>query len=413
MEPIKRRIKDESALLEKFGADIRYNPPDSYGKKESFFGDGKYPPDWANRRSAIWWLQENQCGRCAQPQEDGAGHVHHIKPLSTGGGNALDNLVGLCADCHAVLHPEVDDLNGNWTAAPQFPSPVAEPGVAVIRKEANTAGTDIPDGIASDLDTLAEETSPIKNAYSTQSSAVYGIDSKLSRTLAAKTNETKSGQSLLEALNDELLTRGRVPENESYATHRLTVETPLSGMLGWLSSFQPTVSVEPITSAGSGHGNVVMEERDAGNGGVEFLFSDAVEGVRVHVTDGSGKTVEKRFSFDNALSQSATIPVSPPSLSLTTAGSYARNLGRKTHLFTIIYGLLGLFLVPLAGIVLLFSVFGMLMGAAGTAGWFIIALLFGGSWWMVGELALATFIALILGSIAIAVLEQFGIDVGE
>ena len=31
-------------------------------------------------------------------------HVHHIVPLSHGGGNELDNLVTLCVDCHGDFH---------------------------------------------------------------------------------------------------------------------------------------------------------------------------------------------------------------------------------------------------------------------------------------------------------------------
>ncbi len=55
----------------------------------------------------------------------------------------------------------------------------------------------------------------------------------------------------------------------------------------------------------------------------------------------------------------------------------------------------------------------MLAGAVGLVGWTVIALFFGGSWSMVGQLAVATIFSLITSSIGIMILEYFGIDLGE
>lgn len=408
MGRIKKEIQNEAALLEKFGGDIRYNPLDSYTAAESFYGDGKYPPDWANRREVIWWLQEQQCGRCRKDLEPDTGHVHHMRPLSEGGDNALDNLVGLCEDCHALLHPEVSDLAGDWRRAPVFPVPDAVPGVAVIRRAGDSLGS--YRNLDADLTKLGEQARPIKNVYAAQSGAVYSLDSTLSRNLAAEsTDET----AFIETLNEELLARDIVPENTGYDARRLSVSTPLSGVLGWFSSYEPTVTLKPAGEAAKPHRSPVIERVQSDSAESEFLCSADVDTVQVSVIDGHGDAVERTVPFGDSRSQSLSLPVTPPPLSTSTAGSYLRNFGNKTFLFPLIYLLLWLLFVPLAGIVLFFSVIGMLMGAAGTAGWFVIALLFGGSWWQVAEIALATVLALVLGSISIVVLEQFGIDVGE
>ena len=74
----------------------QYDTQDSYGVRESFYGNGKYPPDWDARREAVWERQKYQCGRCGVYKGDAAvNEVHHVVHLSQGGANTLDNLVGI------------------------------------------------------------------------------------------------------------------------------------------------------------------------------------------------------------------------------------------------------------------------------------------------------------------------------
>ena len=416
MEQIKKEIKDESALLEKFGADERFNRPDSYPEQASFFGDGKYPPDWAQRRKAVWWLQDDECGRCGHRQEN-EGHVHHIKPLSDSGSNGLNNLVGLCADCHALLHPTVDELNGNWKTAPKYPAENAVSEVAVIRRGQN--GT-IEEKLRADVDfeKLAEETDSKENYYAARSPAVYETDPVVARQFTSDQDQqpAENQKQPIEELNRLLLLRGRVPENGLYKNRRLAIKTPMKGILGWLSPFEPEVTVEAERPAESESPYSALTEEVDRNGSAdrEFVFSEDVNDAAVTVTGGDGEATHRNVSFsDENNRQSVSVPVSPPPLSAATLGSYLWSAGKKTYILPLLYLLLWLLVVPVTGLVLIFTLFAAMLGAVGTAGWFIIALLFGGSWTTVGEMALATVISFIISGVAIAILEQFGIDLGE
>ena len=44
--------------------------------------------------------QENRCAVCGGPME----HIHHIVPRHLGGSNTVDNLIGLCMNCHKKVH---------------------------------------------------------------------------------------------------------------------------------------------------------------------------------------------------------------------------------------------------------------------------------------------------------------------
>lgn len=66
-----------------------------------------YPPDWKKRRLKVlnrdnWTCQ--QCGYEHYPQSPTQIHVHHIKPISEGGGHGYDNLEALCRSCHNIEH---------------------------------------------------------------------------------------------------------------------------------------------------------------------------------------------------------------------------------------------------------------------------------------------------------------------
>lgn len=41
------------------------------------------------------------------PIDDGGLNVHHIKPVSEGGGDEPENLITLCKDCHKEVHHEM------------------------------------------------------------------------------------------------------------------------------------------------------------------------------------------------------------------------------------------------------------------------------------------------------------------
>jgi len=151
-----------------------------------------------------------------------------------------------------------------------------------------------------------------------------------------------------------------------------------------------------------------------GDHDTEIVFSENVTEATVAITGGDGELVSRRVTFDDENpTQSVSVSVSPPSLSSSTVGGYARSFGEKSLLLPLLYGLLGLILVPTAGAVLLFSIFGMIAGAIGFVGWTIIALFFDGSWVTAGQMALTTVLSLVVSSIAIMILEYFGIDLGE
>lgn len=44
--------------------------------------------------------QDGKCAVCGKPIE----HIHHIVPRHLGGSNTVENLVGLCAECHQKVH---------------------------------------------------------------------------------------------------------------------------------------------------------------------------------------------------------------------------------------------------------------------------------------------------------------------
>jgi len=70
----------------------------------------KYPADWDKRRRKVLDRDDYVCQKCTtdisvSPTQ---AHVHHIKPISEGGGHAYDNLETLCKECHINEHS-----NGN------------------------------------------------------------------------------------------------------------------------------------------------------------------------------------------------------------------------------------------------------------------------------------------------------------
>ncbi|MGQ4555996.1 HNH endonuclease [Halobellus sp. GM3] len=412
MAQIKQDVRDERALLEKFGADPTFNAPDRYGVPESFYGEGKYPPDWAHRRNAIWWLQDDQCARCGHDAGT-EGHVHHAKPLAAEGTNGLQNLVGLCADCHALLHPTVDDLNGDWRKAPKYPCENAQSEVAVIKRDRLDSGDAEQTGTDLDFEKIGAEVGPSADTYASQSPAVHDLPPAAVRRLSQGADTPDDATSVLEGVNERLLRRGRVPENESYDHRRIEIDTTVTGALGWLSSYEPDVSVTPTaTTESADSSEATVEEVDRETAAdTTIILSENVTEAAVSVLGGDGDVTRRRVTFtDETPARSASVSVSPPPLSASTVGSYARNFGQKTYLLSILYALLWLVAVPTAGLALLVSVFGMLAGALGVVGWAILALFFDGSWLTVGQMAASTLLSLVIASLSALVLEWFGID---
>lgn len=131
---------------EKYTIKKEYQKPSSFSAEESYFGDGRYPPDWGQkrtdipnpnggRRDAVLEYQNGRCARCATNLDDQDYYnCHHYRPISEGGTHELRNLVVLCGPCHKLIHPHNGYLDSDWREAPIFPAPDADPRVATIRK---------------------------------------------------------------------------------------------------------------------------------------------------------------------------------------------------------------------------------------------------------------------------------------
>ncbi len=53
---------------------------------------------------AVKSARKRDGGKCLLCKYDLVVHIHHIKPRAEGGRNALDNLITLCPNCHALVH---------------------------------------------------------------------------------------------------------------------------------------------------------------------------------------------------------------------------------------------------------------------------------------------------------------------
>ncbi len=67
-----------------------------------------YPADWEaislTYRQAVGFV----CERCGTHAPDG--HVHHMHPVSRGGGSDQENLLFLCTRCHMSEHPHMREV---------------------------------------------------------------------------------------------------------------------------------------------------------------------------------------------------------------------------------------------------------------------------------------------------------------
>jgi len=74
-----------------------------------------YPSDWEKRRAKVLDRDGHECVACGITNDDaedkyGRGlHVHHLNPISEGGGHSIDNLITLCEPCHCMAHSKNDE----------------------------------------------------------------------------------------------------------------------------------------------------------------------------------------------------------------------------------------------------------------------------------------------------------------
>jgi hypothetical protein len=68
-----------------------------------------YPDDWPGIRATIMTRDEYTCQLCGKKGEL---FVHHVLPLTLGGGNEDLNLITVCRQCHKQLHAEIRVCKG-------------------------------------------------------------------------------------------------------------------------------------------------------------------------------------------------------------------------------------------------------------------------------------------------------------
>ncbi len=255
----------------------QYDSQHGYGVRESYYGNGQYPPDWASRREAVWEKQKYQCGRCGVYKGDvSVSEVHHITHLSDGGSNRLSNLVGLCGNCHALMHPDNKDLRGSPWQADLFPDGEADQRVAVIRQSNGD------EELETDLQRLSQLSSPDTNAKAV-TSATIPTDAEM-----AKQAEDE--------LPNILINNGFVPRVTPY--HRVAVSPKPNGLLATITprdvkvdatSDGPTTEIEESSdtfnvyhTADTGHSEIKIED-PAGDERSHRLELELEEGERLRV----------------------------------------------------------------------------------------------------------------------------------
>jgi len=281
-------------VYEKYGIDPTYDSQHTYGKRNSHFNNGKYPPDWPQRRDAVWGRQRYQCGRCGVYKGDvSASEVHHVVHLSNGGSNALENLVGLCGDCHALMHPDNSGLRGNPWQADLFPGEHADERVAVIRKPKGN------DELEVDLDRLSQLSAPDENANAVTSATV-----PTSSTFAQRANTE---------LPRILLDNGFVPRTTPY--HRVSVRTNPTGLLSAI-----TLRDSELTARGDGE-TLEVEENDCG-ADVYHASDTSVSEIELEDPAGERQSHELELAHSEGERLRVEKPISAPPLTVTTAPEY-------------------------------------------------------------------------------------------
>lgn len=325
---------DFEYLREKYDIIHQFDDPEACLYRGSFYGNGRYPPDWDRRRDAIWDYQRYQCGRCGIYIGDAeSSNVHHVKPLSKGGKHQLKNLVGLCGNCHAVIHPKASDIEGNPYHANIFPDEYADPRVAVIREPFDN------DNLKTDLERLAEISNPDENEIS-----ISEVVIPTSSSVAKQANED-----LYSILTDH----GFVPRSADY--HRIRVSWEHRKLRGFISQFEPAIrvsapggpTVEKLSS------EQIHQYRD-------ILLTVDASWVIIEIHDTDDKHVEKISlgNYTNGANLNVKTIITPPPILFDTISAYTRGL--FLHVFIYIsFGFIPAILishfspsvVPLKGIV--------------------------------------------------------------
>lgn len=65
----------------------------------------EYPPNWNELKKSVLKRDRYRCTRCGA--NNMKLHVHHVRSLSKGGTNRLNNLTTLCEYCHGQIHPHL------------------------------------------------------------------------------------------------------------------------------------------------------------------------------------------------------------------------------------------------------------------------------------------------------------------
>lgn len=204
-----------------------WDDPSTYDREQSYYGDGKYPPDWGRRRRAVWQQQADRCGRCGRARDDVASSdVDHLRALSSGGSNALENLVGLCGDCHSLAHPLNDSIDGDYANAPAFPTRDAVAKVATVRGP--TTYDEFSDTLRTDLERIGTLSSPTQNKVGS-TTHTYDIEADYARRLPSETTEILQSHGIIAASSD-------------YYTLDITVT--LAGLRGVLTTYTPEFTVD-------------------------------------------------------------------------------------------------------------------------------------------------------------------------
>ncbi len=110
---VEKSLNDKQARLNILGNQHKQENNDNKQKLMGLYDYWmQYPPDWKERHDNLIKLHR-VCQTCGTPSFRGSPlQAHHRVPLGKGGSNKADNLIPLCARCHAGSHG-LDEFNEN------------------------------------------------------------------------------------------------------------------------------------------------------------------------------------------------------------------------------------------------------------------------------------------------------------